>query len=159
MSVRSSGILLYRYENRALQVMLAHPGGPFWSKRDDGAWSIPKGMAAEGEEPLAAAKREFEEETGHAIVGDFIDLGELKQPSGKIVHAWALESDFDVETLESNTFTLEWPKHSGKVRAYPEIDRAAWFGTDEAKTKILKGQAAFLDRLAEIVGYVPPAAP
>ena len=158
MSVRSCGILLYRYENKMLQVMLAHPGGPFWAKKDEGAWSIPKGIVEGDEEPLAAAKREFGEETGHEIDGDFLDLGELRQPSRKIVHAWAIESDFDVNALKSNTFSLEWPKHSGKIFAYPEIDRAEWFGIDEAKTKILKGQAGFIDRLAEITGYDPCAA-
>jgi predicted NUDIX family NTP pyrophosphohydrolase len=157
MSVRSCGILLYRYENKMLQVMLAHPGGPFWAKKDEGAWSIPKGIVEGDEEPLAAAKREFGEETGHEIDGDFIDLGELKQPSRKIVHAWAIERDFDVHALKSNTFSLEWPKHSGNVREYPEIDRAEWFGIGEAKTKILKGQAGFIDRLAEITGYIPSA--
>jgi predicted NUDIX family NTP pyrophosphohydrolase len=150
-SIHSSGILLYRYEKGRLQLMLAHPGGPFWAKKDEGAWSIPKGIVEEDEEPLEAAKREFREETGHEIEGDFIDLGELKQPSRKIVHAWAVESDLDVQSIESNTFALEWPKHSGNIREYPEIDRAQWFAVDEAKTKILKGQAGFIDRLVEIV--------
>ena len=131
--------------------MLVHPGGPFWARKDEGAWSIPKGILDENEDPLDAAKREFNEETGLEADGDFIELGEVKQPSGKIVHAWALEKDLDVREIQSNSFTMEWPKNSGKIREYPEIDRAGWFGLDEARTKILKGQLALLDRLAEMV--------
>jgi predicted NUDIX family NTP pyrophosphohydrolase len=139
--------------------MLAHPGGPFWAQKDEGAWSIPKGIPEENEEPLEAAKREFREETGHEIEGEFIDLGELKQPSRKIVHVWAVEKDFNADAIESNAFALEWPKNSGNVGEYPEIDRAQWFATDEAKAKILKGQAGFIARLIDIIGYVPPADP
>ena len=131
--------------------MLAHPGGPFWAKRDEGAWSIPKGLLEENEDPLEGAKREFREETGHAVEGAFIDLGELKQPSRKIVHAWAIEGDLDTDAIESNTFALEWPRNSGHVSEYPEIDRAEWFEIGQARTKISKGQAGFIDRLVEAV--------
>jgi predicted NUDIX family NTP pyrophosphohydrolase len=155
MAIHSGGILLYKFVEGRLQVMLAHPGGPFWAKKDAGSWSIPKGQLNDDEEPLAAAKREFNEETGHAIEGNFIALGDLKQHSGKIVHAWAIESDLDVATINSNTFSLEWPKKSGKVKEYPEIDRAAWFDVNDAKLKILKGQAGFLDRLIAMIGYAP----
>lgn len=149
MSVRSAGILLYRFNEGNLQVMLVHPGGPFWAKKDNGAWSIPKGIYEEGENPLAAAKREFQEETGQEVDGDFIDLGELKQPSRKIVQAWALEHDLDTSRIISNTFSLEWPPKSGAVREYPEVDRGRWFNVQEAREKILKGQLEFLDRLVE----------
>lgn len=149
MSVCSAGILLYRFNEGNLQVMLVHPGGPFWAKKDDGAWSIPKGIYEEGENPLAAAKREFQEETGQEVDGDFIDLGELKQPSRKIVQAWALEHDLDTSRIISNTFSLEWPPKSGAVREYPEVDRGRWFNVQEAREKILKGQLEFLDRLVE----------
>jgi predicted NUDIX family NTP pyrophosphohydrolase len=151
MSVHSAGILLFRFRNEKLEVMLVHPGGPFWARKDDGAWSIPKGILDENEDPVDAAKREFNEETGLEADGDFIELGEVKQPSGKIVHAWALEKDLDVTEIKSNSFTIEWPKNSGKIREYPEIDRAGWFGLDEARAKILKGQVAFLGRLAEML--------
>jgi predicted NUDIX family NTP pyrophosphohydrolase len=134
--------------------MLAHSGGPFWAKKEEGAWSVPKGVLEANEDPLEAAKREFREETGHAIEGNFVDLGELKQPSGKIVHVWTVESDFDVEAIESNTFALEWPKNSGNIKNFPEIDRAQWFEIHQAKTKIVKGQAGFIDRLEEIVGKI-----
>jgi len=149
MSVRSAGILLYRFNEGNLQVMLVHPGGPFWAKKDDGVWSIPKGIYEEGENPRAAAKREFQEETGQEVDGDFIDLGELKQPSRKIVQAWALEHDLDTSRIISNTFSLEWPPKSGAVREYPEVDRGRWFNVQEAREKILKGQLEFLDRLVE----------
>ena len=130
--------------------MLVHPGGPFWARKDEGAWSIPKGILDENENALDAAKREFNEETGLEADGDFIELGEVKQPSGKIVHAWALEKNLDVTEIQSNSFTIEWPKNSGKMTEYPEIDKAGWFSLDEARTKILKGQLALLDRLAEV---------
>ncbi len=130
--------------------MLVHPGGPFWAKKDEGAWSIPKGVfEQEREDALAAAKREFEEETGFEVDGEFIDLGELKQPSRKIVHALALERNLDTADIQSNTFTLEWPKNSGNAKEYPEIDKAQWFTIEEATKKILKGQAEFIDRLIE----------
>jgi predicted NUDIX family NTP pyrophosphohydrolase len=150
MSAKSAGILLFRFRNDKLEVMLVHPGGPFWARKDEGAWSIPKGILDENENPLDAAKREFNEETGLEADGKFIELGKVKQPSGKIVHAWALEKDLDVTEIESNSFTIEWPKDSGKMREYPEIDRAGWFSLDEARTKILKGQLPLLDRLADV---------
>ncbi|MCD5401140.1 NUDIX domain-containing protein [candidate division NPL-UPA2 bacterium] len=155
MSKHSAGILLFRYKNEQLEVMLVHPGGPFWAKKDDGAWSIPKGLFEENENLLNAAKREFKEETGLEIDGQFIDLGELKQPSRKIIHAWALEKDLDVTNIVSNTFTLEWPKNSGRLQEYPEIDKAEWFDIERAKKKILKGQVGFIDRLVEIINYEP----
>ncbi len=151
MAVHSAGILLFRYRNDKLEVMLVHPGGPFWARKDEGAWSIPKGIFDESENALDAAKREFNEETGLEVDGKFIELGEVKQPAGKIVHAWALEKELDVTEIKSNSFEIEWPKNSGKIREYPEIDRAGWFGLDEARTKILKGQVALLDRLADVI--------
>ncbi|MEN6488618.1 MAG: NUDIX domain-containing protein [Smithella sp.] len=152
MRVRSAGILLYRFNEGNLQVMLVHPDGPFWAKKDDGAWSIPKGIYEEGENPLDAAKREFKEETGQAVAGEFVDLGEVKQPSRKIVHAWALEHDFDTSKILSNTFSLERPPRSGIAREYPEVDRGQWFDVQEARKKILKGQLEFLNRLMEKIG-------
>ena len=133
--------------------MLVHPGGPFWVRKDKGAWSIPKGLFEADEEPLTAARREFREETGVDIDGVFLPLGELRQPSGKVIHAWAAEGDLDPDKVRSNTFQLEWPKHSGTVRTYPEIDRAAWFPIAEARERILKGQAPFLDRLLIVVQH------
>lgn len=130
-----------------MEVLLVHPGGPFWAKKDDGAWSIPKGEFADGEEPLDAAKREFEEETGIPAVGDFIALESLKQPSGKLVFAWAVRSDFDPSRLKSNTFSMEWPPKSGRQQEFPEVDKAEWFNVEAARRKILKGQAPFLDQL------------
>lgn len=152
MSVRSAGILLYRFNEVNLLVMLVHPGGPFWAKKDNGAWSIPKGIHGEGEIALEAAKREFKEETGQTLDGEFIDLGEVKQPSRKIVHAWAVEHDFDTSKIISNTFSLEWPPKSGINREYPEVDRGQWFAVQEAREKILKGQLEFIDRLIEKIG-------
>jgi predicted NUDIX family NTP pyrophosphohydrolase len=149
MSVHSGGILLFKYVDNELQVMLVHPGGPFWARKDEGAWSIPKGILEENEAALQAARREFKEETGFDVDGQFIELGQLKQPSGKIVHAWALERELDVKDIRSNTFRLQWPKNSGNVKEYPEIDKAQWFDVNEAKKKILKGQAEFIDRLIE----------
>lgn len=147
MTVRSAGILLYKYTDAKLQLLLVHPGGPFWVNRDEGAWSIPKGEYEENEDPLGAAQREFKEETGYEIDGHFIDLGEIRQPSRKIVHTWAIERDLDTARITSNLFSLEWPRNSGKFRNYPEIDRAEWFGIAQARRKILRGQAGFIDRL------------
>lgn len=155
MNPQSAGILLYRFKSNRLEVFLAHPGGPFWAKKDAGAWSIPKGLFEDGETPLEAAKREFKEETGVLVEGEFIELGSLKQPSKKIVHAWALEKDVDASSVVSNTFALEWPNGSGNIKEYPEIDRAEWFGISEARIKILKGQAKFIDILLERIQYVP----
>ena len=135
----SAGFLLFR-RRPDLEVMLVHPGGPFWAKKDLGAWSIPKGLADEGEDLLAAAKREFLEETGVTVEGEFLDLGAHKQPGGKIVVAWAHEGDFDPALLKSNTFAIEWPPRSGKTAEFPEVDRAAWYSIDEALEKINNGQ-------------------
>ena len=140
----SAGLLLYRYRADALEVFLVHPGGPLWAQKDDGAWSIPKGEFELGEDPLAAARREFTEETGFTAAGDFIPLTALKQRSGKIVHAWAVQGDCDPSLLRSNTFTL-----NGKT--YPEVDRAGWFGLEEAQQKILPGQAGFLDQIRRLL--------
>jgi predicted NUDIX family NTP pyrophosphohydrolase len=145
----SSGILLFRFKDGRLEMMLVHPGGPFWEMKDEGAWSIPKGLLKEQESPLDAARREFKEETGFEVDGEFIDLGELRQPSRKIVHAWAQELDLDETRVVSNRFSLEWPSGSGIEREYTEIDKAAWFGADQAKRKIQKGQAGFIDRLLD----------
>jgi predicted NUDIX family NTP pyrophosphohydrolase len=154
MSKKSAGLLLFRESAAGLEVLLVHPGGPFWAKKDDGAWSIPKGEFTDGEEPLAAAKREFEEETGILPAGEFLPLEPLRQSGGKLVFGWALRADFDTTKLKSNLFPMEWPPKSGRYQEFPEIDRAAWFGMDSAKTKILKGQAAFLDQLLERIGDV-----
>jgi predicted NUDIX family NTP pyrophosphohydrolase len=149
MAVISAGILLFRYKNEKLEVLLVHPGGPFWVKKDNGAWSIPKGLIEENEDFLDAAKREFKEETGIEAEGRFIDLGNLKQPSKKIIYAWALEKDLDESKIISNTFTLEWPRNSGNVKDYPEIDKAGWFDIEQAKEKIIKGQRGFLEKLID----------
>jgi predicted NUDIX family NTP pyrophosphohydrolase len=132
-----------------VQVLLVHPGGPFWAHKDDGAWSIPKGEFGDDEAPLAAARREFAEETGAGVEGEFIALAPLKLPSGKVVHAWAVRADFDSSQLRSNLFELEWPPKSGRVQQFPEVDRAAWFSLEEARRKIQKGQAPLLERLRE----------
>lgn len=147
MSLHSGGVLLYRFRGNELQVLLVHPGGPFWKRRDEGAWSIPKGLFEENESPLDAAKREFKEETSFEADGNFIDLGYIKQSSRKTVHIWALESDLDETKILSNKFALEWPKNSGNIREYPEIDQAGWFNINQAKIKIQRGQAGFIDRL------------
>jgi predicted NUDIX family NTP pyrophosphohydrolase len=147
MPQRSAGILLYRRQEGAIEVLLVHPGGPFWAKKDEGAWSIPKGEYAAGEDPLAAARREFEEETGARPESESVALGAFRQSSAKIVDAWAIEGDFDPATLKSNTFTLEWPPRSGKLREVPEVDRAAWFAPEQAARKILKGQRPILEAL------------
>jgi predicted NUDIX family NTP pyrophosphohydrolase len=149
MSKKSAGLLLFRNVSGLLEVMLVHPGGPFWSRKDEGAWSIPKGEFGDDEDPLAAAKREFKEETGFTPDGEVIPLAPLRQPGGKLVYAWAMERDLDPAGLKSNTFSMEWPSRSGRYREFPEIDRAAWFTIGEASHKILKGQAAFLVQLQE----------
>ena len=147
----SAGILLYRYSKNGLEVLLVHLGGPFWVNKDLGSWTIPTGLNESEEELLQTAQREFEEETGFNVGGEFISLGKLKQPSGKIIHAWALEGNIDAENIKSNTFSLEWPKHSGQIKEFPEVDRGSWFDLDTAHRKITKGQQDFLDRLAEKV--------
>ncbi|MBM3545257.1 MAG: NUDIX domain-containing protein [Alphaproteobacteria bacterium] len=152
MAKLSAGILLYRGSGEALELLLVHPGGPFWAKKDAGAWSIPKGEYDEGEDPLAVAKREFAEETGGMPPqAGYIDLGELAQPSRKVITAFAAEGDFDPAALKSNIFELEWPPKSGRKQAFPEIDRAGWFTSAEARTKILPGQASFIDRLLSAI--------
>ena len=148
---KTAGVLLYRLRNSELEVFLVHPGGPFWAKKDLGAWSIPKGEFGEDEEPLNAAKREFQEETGFSIVGNFIGLAPLKQRSGKLIYAWALEGDCDAETIKSNLFSIEWPPRSGRRREYPEVDRAGWFALDLAKRKIVPGQIGFLEELQQMI--------
>ena len=152
MAKRSAGILMYRRGHSGLELLLVHPGGPFWAKKDLGAWSIPKGEYADDEEPLAVAKREFAEETGAAPRGDFRPLGDVTQPGRKVVTAFAVEGDFDPETLTSNTFELEWPPKSGRKTSFPEIDRAEWFSPEAARQKILSGQREFIDRLLKAVG-------
>jgi len=144
----SAGLLPYRNSAATLEIFLVHPGGPFWAKKDHGAWSIPKGELLAGEDPLAAAQREFQEETGLTVSGPFAPLTPVKQPGGKIVHAWALQApDLDPAAIRSNSFSLEWPPRSGKAREFPEVDRAAWFPVHEARKKILKGQLPLLDEL------------
>ncbi len=148
MSIKqSAGILLYRNTNNILEIFLVHPGGPFFKNKDEGSWSIPKGEFLDDEEALTAAKREFEEETGQAIDGNFISLGSIKQKSGKTVYAWAVEGDINHETILSNTCEVEWPPRSGKKLTIPEIDRAAWFEVDVAKKKINPAQVELIDRL------------
>ncbi|MGI8505486.1 MAG: NUDIX domain-containing protein [Solirubrobacteraceae bacterium] len=150
-SPRSAGILLHRRVGGALEVLLVHPGGPYWARRDTGAWSIPKGEYDPGEDPLAAARREFEEELGSAPPpGKPSDLGEIKQKSGKRVRVWALGGDLDATDIHSNTFLVQWPPRSGRMREFPEVDRAQWFGLDDARQKINAAQAELLDRLAEL---------
>lgn len=145
----SAGLLLFREVGRGLEVLLVHPGGPFWAKKDDGAWSIPKGELEGEEDALTAAKRELTEETGFAVSGEAIPLAPLRQPGGKIVHAWAMRADLDPSGLRSNTFTMEWPPRSGVQREFPEVDRAAWFSVEAAARKILKGQVGFLAQLEQ----------
>ena len=144
----SAGLLLYRDGPRGLEVLLVHPGGPFFAKRDLGAWSIPKGEVEEGEDLLAAARRELVEETGFAADGPATPLGEIRQKGGKIVHAWAVRGDADPDRLRSNLFELEWPRGSGRKRTFPEVDRAAWFSLDAARERLLPAQVQFLERLA-----------
>jgi len=151
MPKRSAGLLLYRVSDGGLSVLLVHPGGPFWARKDLGAWTIPKGEYSATEEPLAAARREFEEETGARPAGDFRPLGEVTQPGRKVVSAWAVAGDFDPATLVSNTFELEWPPRSKRMARFPEIDRAQWFSLDEARQKILSGQRVFIDRLEQLL--------
>ena len=157
MKKRSAGILLFRFNNAALEVLLVHPGGPYWVDKDAGAWSIPKGEYSEGEDALAAAKREFAEETGVKVEGEFLPLGDVKQAGGKIVQAWALEGDLDPSLIRSNTFALEWPPRSGSVREFPEVDSARWFLMPVAKQKLLFGQREFLVRLCDRFGADAPS--
>lgn len=151
MARTSAGLLLYRHRDGRVEVFLVHPGGPFWARKDRGVWSIPKGEVEPAEDLLAAAKREFEEETGFRAEGRFVPLRPARQPGGKVVYAWAVEGDCDPARLVSNTFTIEWPPHSGTMRSFPEIDRAAWFPLDAARERMLKGQLPFLDQLADLL--------
>jgi predicted NUDIX family NTP pyrophosphohydrolase len=147
---RGAGILLYRLRGGGPEVLLVHPGGPFWARRDAGVWSIPKGEYEDGDDPLACALREFEEETGSTLPpGELVELDDVKQKGGKVVTAWAAEGDLDADAVRSNTFTMEWPPRSGRTAEFPEIDRAGWFGIDEAREKLNPAQAEFLDRLVE----------
>ncbi len=152
MPKHSAGLLLYRLRERGIEVLLVHPGGPFWAKKDLGAWSIPKGEHSMDEDPLAAARREFEEETGSAIDGEFVGLGQIRQAGGKLVSAWAVEGDFDPANLRSNQFQMQWPPRSGRMIDVPEVDRGAWFTLSEAHDRILSSQRPFLDRLAAHLG-------
>ena len=152
MAAKSAGILVYRKRAGGVEVLLVHPGGPFWARRDAGAWSIPKGEYADSEDAETAARREFTEETGWTIEGKLKSLGEIKQKAGKVVTAFAAEGDFDPASLESNRFEMEWPPKSGRMASFPEVDRAGWFGLAEARDKIVEGQRPLLDRLEALIG-------
>lgn len=152
MAAKSAGALIYRRRAEAIEVLLVHPGGPFWQKRDLGAWSIPKGEYADSEDAEAAARREFTEETGWAIADQMTPLGDIRQKAGKTVTAFAAECDFDLATLASNSFEMEWPPRSGRVASFPEVDRAGWFSLADAREKIIEGQRPLLDRLEELLG-------
>jgi predicted NUDIX family NTP pyrophosphohydrolase len=152
MAKRSAGLLMYRRAiSGEVEVLLVHPGGPFWAKKDKGAWSISKGEYADGEPPLDAAKREFEEETGFSAQGEFLELGQVQQSGGKVVSAWAFAGDCDPAKLVSNRFSMEWPPRSGRMIEFPEVDRGGWFAIQDAKDQILKSQAPFLDRLQQLL--------
>jgi predicted NUDIX family NTP pyrophosphohydrolase len=148
----SAGIVLYRKRETGLEVLIVHPGGPFWAKKDDGAWSIPKGEYLEGEDPFSVAKREFYEETGVEVNGPSLELAPAKQPSGKIIRAWAVEGDLDAALIRSNSFAIEWPPKSGLVKHFPEIDRALWCGLALARKKLLSGQRILVDELEQRIG-------
>jgi len=150
MAKESAGLLLYRRRDRELEVLLVHPGGPYWTNKDAGAWTIPKGELGEGETPLETARRELVEETGIHPSGPLVGLGAIRQKGGKLVHAWALEHDVDAAGIVSNTFELEWPPRSGRRQAFPEVDQARWFSLDEARRRINPAQAAFIDALARL---------
>jgi predicted NUDIX family NTP pyrophosphohydrolase len=156
MAKRSAGLLMFRRtpngDGEGIELFLAHPGGPFWAKKDDGAWSIPKGLLEDGEDELAAARREFAEETGCTVAGDAIALGDYKQPGGKVVVAFAVEGDCDPAGLRSNTFTVEWPPRSGRMREFPEVDRAGWFSPADALRKLLTGQRPIVAALLRHLG-------
>lgn len=154
MARRSAGLVAFRRRGEALEVFLVHPGGPFWAKKDLGAWSIPKGEYTDGEDALAAARREFQEETGIALEGNFVPLGQVRQAGGKIVDAWAVEADFDAALVRSNSFSMEWPPKSGRMREFPEVDRGEWFSLEAAQGKILKGQAPFLRQLERLAAEI-----
>jgi predicted NUDIX family NTP pyrophosphohydrolase len=149
MPKRSAGLLIHRTRAGILEVLLVHPGGPFWARKDEGAWSIPKGLVEENEDELAAARREAGEELGVAIDGNFEPIGSYRQPGGKIVIAWSIEANVDADAIKSNVFSMEWPPKSGAIREFPEVDRAGWFSLDEASLKILSGQRVILDDFME----------
>lgn len=151
MRKKAAGILLYRGKGSTLEVFLIHPGGPYWANKDEGAWSIPKGEISEDEDPLKAAQREFQEETSFPVQGPFIPIGSVKQSSGKIVQTWAAEGDLDASAIQSNSFRLEWPPHSGKYQDFPEADRGEWFSLAQARKKILKVQLPFLENLYSLL--------
>jgi len=157
--VSSAGILMYRWSGPRLEVLLVHPGSPFWRNKDEGAWSIPKGEMDEGEDTEVAARREFTEETGIAVSGPLEPLGEVRQRGGKRVFAFVVEGDLDVEGVKSNTFEIEWPPKTGRMKSFPEVDRAAWFDLPAAQMKILESQRSLLDRLAELVDRGAKSAP
>jgi predicted NUDIX family NTP pyrophosphohydrolase len=151
MARTSAGVLLFRRVENGFQVLLVHPGGPLWAKKDEGAWSIPKGEIGSDEDPLAAARREFEEELGSPVSGDFVALNPIRQAGGKLVHAWAVEGDMDPAAITSSTFSMEWPPRSGRHQHFPEVDRAEWFSIGGARSKINKGQAPLLDELERLI--------
>ncbi|MCZ2830735.1 NUDIX domain-containing protein [Modestobacter sp. VKM Ac-2986] len=153
---KAAGILLYRFTGGVLEVLVGHMGGPFWARRDAGAWSIPKGESLPGEELLDVARREFAEEMGSPVpAGELLELGELRTSSSKLVTIWAVQGDLDATATRSNTFQLEWPPRSGRVQEYPEIDRSAWLPVEQAREKLVKGQAPFLDRLLAALAAHP----
>jgi predicted NUDIX family NTP pyrophosphohydrolase len=151
MAKQSAGLLMYRRSGGQVEVLLVHPGGPFWAQKDEGAWSIPKGEFTDEEPPLEAARREFQEETGFPATGDFAPLAVIRQAGGKIVHAWAVEGDLDADAVKSNTCKMEWPPHSGRWKTFPEVDRAGWFSLPEARARILKSQLPLLDQLEDLL--------
>lgn len=151
MAIQSAGLLLFRHGETGLEVLLAHPGGPFWARKNVGAWSIPKGEIGDGEDAFQAARREFEEETGYKPKGQGIALGSARQRSGKVVLVWAIRDDWDPRALVSNVFRMEWPRRSGRIQEFPEIDQASWMTLGEARANIVKGQAVFLDRLQAVM--------
>lgn len=156
MRKQSAGLLLYKRQGGEINVLLAHPGGPFWAKKDKGAWTLPKGLVEAGETPLDAAIREFKEETGFPVAGEFVTLGAVVQRGGKHVEAWAVEGDCDPGALKPFTFEMEWPPRSGRMAKFPEIDRVAWFDLAEAAERILPSQRPFIERLAALLAGGPP---
>ena len=151
----AAGILMYRLTGDSLELLLVHPGGPFWVKKDAASWSIPKGEYGPDEDPLAAARREFNEETGFEAQGDFIPLAPVKQPSGKVISVWAVEGSVDATAVRSNTFSMEWPPKSGRQSEFSEVDRAGWFSAEEARLKLTRGQIPFVDALCNQLGRNP----
>ncbi|HJV66057.1 MAG TPA: NUDIX domain-containing protein [Geomonas sp.] len=151
MSKTSAGLLMYRRRDHQLELFLVHPGGPFWAKKDAGSWSIPKGEYQGGDDPLQAARREFQEETGFQVEGEFRELNLVRQPGGKQVRAWAVEGDCDAGGIISNLFSMEWPPRSGRKAEFPEVDRAGWFSVEVSREKILKGQLPFIDELCQLL--------